>query len=223
LYTRSVGQPERCLWSLARTTQTQIKGTNIWASGGIRTHDLGVRTGKDSSSRLTVPGKCDWPVYRHSKNSRKSHYGMVSSGMLSRVALVRTDVSEELSASSIRVTRIGELGKTLTVTSNRRTLLRRATRRNIPEDTLLHSHRRDKLKSYKSHYRFKYVLHNGSILSSSLYDVRHANAKRLYPLLPSMPLCCDVAEMKTSRAQPPSAHFVALGTNHLFTAHNSMH
>jgi hypothetical protein len=39
--------------------------------------------------------------------------------MLRRVALVRTDVSEELSASFIRVTRIGELG-TLTVTSNRR-------------------------------------------------------------------------------------------------------
>jgi hypothetical protein len=44
---------------------------------------------------------------------------MVSSGMLRRVALVRTDVSEQLSASFIRVTRIGELG-TLAVTSNRR-------------------------------------------------------------------------------------------------------
>jgi hypothetical protein len=43
--------------------------------------------------------------------------------MLRRVALVRTDVSEELSASFIRVTRIGELGTTLAVTSNRRTLL----------------------------------------------------------------------------------------------------
>jgi hypothetical protein len=49
---------------------------------------------------------------------------MVSSGMIGRVALVRNDVSEELSASFIRVTRIGELGTTLAVTSNRRTLRR---------------------------------------------------------------------------------------------------
>jgi hypothetical protein len=41
---------------------------------------------------------------------------MVSSGMLSSVALVRTDVSEYPSASFIRVTRIGELGRTLAVT-----------------------------------------------------------------------------------------------------------
>jgi hypothetical protein len=41
--------------------------------------------------------------------------------MLRRVAL-RTGVSEELSASFVRVTRIGELGTTLAVTSNRRTL-----------------------------------------------------------------------------------------------------
>jgi hypothetical protein len=42
---------------------------------------------------------------------------MPSSGMLRRVILARTDVSEELSASTIRVTRIGELGTTLAVTS----------------------------------------------------------------------------------------------------------
>jgi hypothetical protein len=86
--------------------------------------------------------------------------------MLRRVALVRTDVSEKLSAS-IRVTRIGELGTTLAVTSNRRSVrssilvtlmealrssetlvFTRATRRNIPEDAILHSHRRENLKSY---------------------------------------------------------------------------
>jgi hypothetical protein len=43
---------------------------------------------------------------------------MASSGMLRRAALVRTDVSEELSASFIRVTRIGEPGTTLAVTGN---------------------------------------------------------------------------------------------------------
>jgi hypothetical protein len=44
---------------------------------------------------------------------------MASSGMLRPVAPVKTDVSEKLSVSIIRVTRIGELG-TLAVTSNRR-------------------------------------------------------------------------------------------------------
>jgi hypothetical protein len=96
---------------------------------------------------------------------------MVSSGMLRRVALVRTDVSEELSASFIRATRIGELATSLAITSNRSTLRRnttpilvtlmkealsssetfvltRATLRNIPGDTILHSHRLEYLKSY---------------------------------------------------------------------------
>jgi hypothetical protein len=49
---------------------------------------------------------------------------MVSSGMLRRVNFVRTDISDELSASFIKVTRIGELGTTLAAASNRRTLRR---------------------------------------------------------------------------------------------------
>jgi hypothetical protein len=79
-----------------------------------------------------------------------------------RVALVRTDVSEEHSASIIRVTRIGELAflrnvRRLLVTANfvpsapilvtlmmealvfpETSLLTRATRRNIPEDGIVH-------------------------------------------------------------------------------------
>jgi hypothetical protein len=48
---------------------------------------------------------------------------MASSGMLRRVDLVRTDVSEELSASVIRV----------------------KPHSNITEDAILHSHRRENL------------------------------------------------------------------------------
>jgi hypothetical protein len=47
--------------------------------------------------------------------------------MLRRVALVRTDVSEQLSASFIWVTGIGELGTTLAVTTNRSISSQRAS------------------------------------------------------------------------------------------------
>jgi hypothetical protein len=63
---------------------------------------------------------------------------MAYPGTLRRVALIRTDVSDELSASFIRVTRIDKLGTTLAATSNRR-MLRRNT---IPEDIIVHSHLR---------------------------------------------------------------------------------
>jgi hypothetical protein len=49
---------------------------------------------------------------------------MASSEMLRRVALVRTDDSEELSVSFIRVSILGEIATTLAVTSNQRTLRR---------------------------------------------------------------------------------------------------
>jgi hypothetical protein len=48
---------------------------------------------------------------------------MSSSGMLRRVAFIRTEVSGQNIASLIRVTRIGELEITLAVTINRSTLV----------------------------------------------------------------------------------------------------
>jgi hypothetical protein len=49
---------------------------------------------------------------------------MPFSGILRRMALVKTDVSVERRASIIRVAKIGELGTALVVTSNRRRLWR---------------------------------------------------------------------------------------------------
>jgi hypothetical protein len=80
-----------------------------------------VSSGSNSPTSSTPSSSCAFKVsivqevYRH-----VSVWRMPSSGMLRRVALVRTDVSEQRISSAKRVTRIGELG-TLLVTSDRNT------------------------------------------------------------------------------------------------------
>jgi hypothetical protein len=62
---------------------------------------------------------------------------MVSSGMLRRVTLVRAHVSEELSASIIRVTRIFVTLMIEVLSSSETSVLTGVRRRNIPEEAIL--------------------------------------------------------------------------------------
>jgi hypothetical protein len=104
---------------------------------------------------------------------------MASSGILRSVALVRTHVAEEFSTSINRVSRLLVTANLLpssptpvtlmieALSSSETSVLTRGTRRNIPEDTILHSHRRENLKSYIfgfSMFRYATFLNDGTVI-----------------------------------------------------------
>jgi hypothetical protein len=102
------------------------KATNKWP-GANYNRVIPQKCSIQCNLDLSFPGPSLF--FRTSDENGESwyHWRMASSGTLRRVALVRTDNSEELRTCFIRVKRVGILGTTLAVTSNRRTLRRNTT------------------------------------------------------------------------------------------------
>jgi hypothetical protein len=103
----------RC-WSQVDITECKLL---ISSSSLILTSDFFILGGMSTTVRHNT-NNTSHETTHHAQTKYKTQR-IASSGMLRLVALVGTDVSEELSASIIRVTRKGELGKTLALTSNR--------------------------------------------------------------------------------------------------------
>jgi hypothetical protein len=91
--------------------------------------------------RVNMDEERNFPAAFNEMSQTELRRRMPPSEIRHRMALVRTDVSEERLASIIRMKRIIELRTTLAVSisSSETSICTRATWRHIPQDSILHS------------------------------------------------------------------------------------
>jgi hypothetical protein len=118
---------------------------------------------------------------------------MVSYGLLRRVALVRTDVSEEPGASFIRVTKIGELETTQAATNNRRTLRRNTTWK--PQIL----HRKIPVIMFALSYRINGLVCDTDAVTSQLCGVTPSHSSNITSLTP---FCTSLIQWPVSKPIP---------------------
>jgi hypothetical protein len=134
---------------------------------------------------------------------------MTSSGMLSRVALVRTDVSEELRVFLRNVRRLLVTASVVpsspilvnlmkeTLRSSKTSDLTRTTRRNIPEDAILHSYGRENLKSCTTVISYRRLPQRGWLLSYARSSVVTKQKQTPWPLVRERTIPTDDRRLST--------------------------
>jgi hypothetical protein len=148
--------------------------------------------------------------------------------MWRRVGLVWTDVSEERIASILRVEKSASwAGSSLAdfstlkmeaILSSETSVHARSTRRHIPEDCILHNHRRENLKSYKMlvFERSETTLYMERQLWSFLVYLWSWNPTELPTLskyLPFILICLLFVTGKWSECETHGAEFLVCGDN----------